>query len=107
MAKMTTYVDHIEIQKGLSKVQSFTSDNQTNENKIKEALDGLEQSILINSKSIPNKKEMVSYSMNNFNKSTNTCATVLNHTIDLYFKSKDHSVTLIRNEVSNLTDVNR
>ena len=102
MAGMTLYVDHIEIEKGISRIKTLIENNSTTESKIGTSLDDLKNSITINGKHISNKREIVDTSMKNFNNSLNTSIAVLNHVVDIYFASKDHSVAMIRNEVSKL-----
>ena len=102
MASMTTYVDHVEIQKSIGKVQTYTDDNKKTENKIIESLDELKNSITINGKNISNKGEIVNSSMRNFETTTNSCVAVLHHVIDMYFKAHDNSASLVGKEGSKL-----
>lgn len=102
MGQMTLYVDHAELQKAISKVRSYMETNDTNTSDIFSTMESLEGTIQINGKNISNKKESFMRASREFVNNNNSSINVINHTIDMYFRSKNNSVTLVKNEKDKL-----
>jgi hypothetical protein len=98
MANMTHYVNHTGLQKGISKIQAYITTNDEDAGSILNELVSLKDTIRINNKRIHNKYEEFTRSAKSFKNNNNSCINALNHVIYLYFKSKENSVKIIRNE---------
>ena len=102
MGKMTIYVDDAEINKGIEKVRTYMENNNSQIANVFDILESLEGTIRINNKKISNKKESFMKASRDFINNNNGTINVLNHTVRMYFKSKDNSVKLVQNEKEKL-----
>ena len=98
MGNMTHYVDHAKILIGIDKIRGYMTTNDLDTSSILAEFEALKDSIRINGKTISNKEEDFAKAAKKFKENNNSSIGVLDHTINMYFDSKNHSVTIIRSE---------
>lgn len=92
MAQMSHYVEDKNLRKSISKIQEHMSTNDNTRAKMENEFDSLKASIIIGGRTIPNKKEDMVSSINNFRKTSEGCINVFNHVIQMYFDAHDNSL---------------
>ena len=98
MGTMTHYVDHADVDTGVSKVRTFMATNDSTKTKMIETLNELKSTVRIDGRTITNQSDVVSKSIDVFTSNNNKCIDTLNHIVEMYFKAKDHSVSMIAGE---------
>ena len=98
MAQMTHYVDHVEIQKAVTRIQSYMTTNEQYSAKMGSELDSLKRAISINGSGVENKKDDVLKATRSYKNNNDACISVFNHITDMYFDAKANSRGIFTSE---------